>query len=120
MSQTTFPSLRNDAQVATHSGWIEIPAALERAARCIPLCRLVQPLLWKLTVAPLRYPDPGAQLYHFVGNMTEEPSHESCYQQYQFPSLIADARDSRDRCAIAQRAVGTINFGPLQLAPSRE
>src|ERR1700739_1042844 len=42
MSQTTFPSLCNDAQVATHSGSIEMPAALESAARCIPLCGLVQ------------------------------------------------------------------------------
>jgi hypothetical protein len=41
VSQTTFPSLRNDAQVATDSGSIEIPAALESAARCIPLCGLV-------------------------------------------------------------------------------
>src|SRR5258705_5112334 len=45
VSQTTFPSLRNDAQVATHSGSIEIPAALESASRCIPLCGLVQCLL---------------------------------------------------------------------------
>src|SRR6266478_7167741 len=42
VSQTTFPSLRNDAEVATHSGSIEIPAALESASRCIPLCGLVQ------------------------------------------------------------------------------
>ena len=45
MSQTTFPSLRNDAQVATDSGSIEIPAALESAVRCIPRSGLVQ---WRL------------------------------------------------------------------------
>ena len=48
MSQTTFPSLRNDAQVATDSGSIEIPAALESAARCIPLCGLVQRLIFRV------------------------------------------------------------------------
>jgi hypothetical protein len=41
VSQTTFPSPCNDAQVATDSGWIKIQAALENAARCIPLCGLV-------------------------------------------------------------------------------
>jgi hypothetical protein len=29
VSQTTFPSLRNDAQVATDSGSIEMPAPLK-------------------------------------------------------------------------------------------
>jgi hypothetical protein len=47
MSQTTFPSLRNDAQVATDSGSIEMPAPLESASRCIPLCGLVQRRLCK-------------------------------------------------------------------------
>ena len=42
MSQTTFPSLRNDAQVATDSGSIEMPAPLESASRCIPRSGLVQ------------------------------------------------------------------------------
>jgi len=42
VSQTTFPSLRNDAQVAKDSGSIEIPAALESAIRCIPRSGLVQ------------------------------------------------------------------------------
>src|SRR3984893_1532199 len=47
VSQTTFPPLRNDAQVATDSGSIEIPAALESAIRCIPRSGLVQyPLNW--------------------------------------------------------------------------
>jgi hypothetical protein len=41
VSQTTWPSLRNDAQVATDSGSIEIPAALESAIRCIPRSGLV-------------------------------------------------------------------------------
>jgi site-specific recombinase XerD len=36
-SQTTFPPLRNDAQVVTDSGSIEIPAALKSAIRCITL-----------------------------------------------------------------------------------
>jgi hypothetical protein len=40
--QTTFPSLRIDAQVAKDSGSIEIPAALETAIRRIPRSGLVQ------------------------------------------------------------------------------
>jgi hypothetical protein len=42
VSQTTCPSLRNDAQAATNSGSIEISAALESAIRCIPRSGLVQ------------------------------------------------------------------------------
>ena len=45
MSQTTFPSLRKDAQAATDSGSIEIAAALESAIRCIPRSGLVHCLL---------------------------------------------------------------------------
>jgi hypothetical protein len=41
VSQTTFPSLRKDAQVATDSGSIQMPAPLESASRWIPLCGLV-------------------------------------------------------------------------------
>ena len=42
-----------------------------------------------LTLAPLGQPNPGAQLYHFVGNITEPPAFESCHPECQFPSLIA-------------------------------
>ena len=43
-----FPPLRNDAHVATDSGSIEIPAALESAIRCIPRSGLVQRALCRI------------------------------------------------------------------------
>jgi molybdopterin-synthase adenylyltransferase len=41
------------------------------------------------SLAPLGQPDAGAQLYHFVGNITEPPAYESCNPECQFPSLVA-------------------------------
>jgi len=54
-----------------------------------------------LVLAPLSQPNPGAQLYHFVGNITEEPSFGNCHPQCQFPTMIA----SGDDCGI--QATGT-------------
>ena len=42
-----------------------------------------------LTVDPLGQPNPGAQLYHFVGNITEPPAFDACHPECQFPSLVA-------------------------------
>jgi hypothetical protein len=42
-----------------------------------------------LSLAPLGQPNPGAQLYHFVGNITELPAYGSCHSECQFPSLVA-------------------------------
>jgi molybdopterin/thiamine biosynthesis adenylyltransferase len=42
-----------------------------------------------LTVDPLGQPNPGAQLYHFVGNITEPPAFQDCHPECQFPSLVA-------------------------------
>jgi hypothetical protein len=42
-----------------------------------------------LTLDPLGQPNPGAQLYHFVGNTTEPPAFDPCHPECQFPSLIA-------------------------------
>ena len=42
-----------------------------------------------LVLAPLDLPNPGAQLYHFVGGFMEEPAFGSCHTQCQFPRLIA-------------------------------
>jgi hypothetical protein len=42
-----------------------------------------------LTLDPLGQPNPGAQLYHFVGNITEPPAFDSCHPECQFPSLVA-------------------------------
>jgi molybdopterin/thiamine biosynthesis adenylyltransferase len=49
-----------------------------------------------LTIAPLEQPNPGAQLYHFVGNITEEPAYGTCYSECQFPSVIGHG----DSCGI--------------------
>jgi hypothetical protein len=35
-----------------------------------------------LTIAPLGQPNPGAQLYHFVGNMTEPPAYGNCHPHH--------------------------------------
>jgi hypothetical protein len=42
-----------------------------------------------LTLDPLGQPNPGAQLYHFVGNITEPPAFKDCHAECQFPSLVA-------------------------------
>jgi molybdopterin/thiamine biosynthesis adenylyltransferase len=42
-----------------------------------------------LSLAPLGQPNPGAQLYHFVGNITEPPGFGSCHGECQFPGLVA-------------------------------
>jgi hypothetical protein len=41
-----------------------------------------------LAIAPLNQPNPGAQLYHFVGNITEEPQYAGCHIGCQFPGLV--------------------------------
>jgi molybdopterin-synthase adenylyltransferase len=40
-----------------------------------------------LAIAPLNQPNPGAQLYHFVGNITEEAEYDPCHSECQFPGL---------------------------------
>jgi hypothetical protein len=42
-----------------------------------------------LTLAPLGQANPGAQLYHFVGNITEEPAYGECHPECQFPQITA-------------------------------
>jgi molybdopterin-synthase adenylyltransferase len=42
-----------------------------------------------LILDPLGQPNPGAQLYHFVGNITEEPLYQNCHPECQFPSIVA-------------------------------
>lgn len=42
-----------------------------------------------LALAPLNQPNPGAQLYHFVGNTTEAPQYVPCHPECQFPALAA-------------------------------
>ncbi len=40
-----------------------------------------------LTVAPLGQSNPGAQLYHFVGNITEPSIYVTCHPECQFPRI---------------------------------
>lgn len=49
-----------------------------------------------LTLAPLDQPNPGAQLYHFVGGFMEKPLFGSCDSGCVFPTLIAQG----DACNI--------------------
>lgn len=49
-----------------------------------------------MVLSPLDQPNPGTQLYHFVGNAMEEPIFASCHPRCQFPGLIATG----DHCGI--------------------
>lgn len=42
-----------------------------------------------MVLAPLDQPNPGSQLYHFVGSVMEEPTFGSCHPNCLFPSLTA-------------------------------
>jgi molybdopterin-synthase adenylyltransferase len=53
-------------------------------------CASLQTLqMLALVLAPLDLPNPGSQLYHFVGADMEEPTFGSCHPECLFPSLIA-------------------------------
>ena len=47
-----------------------------------------------LALDPLGQSNPGAQLYHFVGNITEPPAFQDCHAECQFPSIVALGDDS--------------------------
>ena len=53
-----------------------------------------------LVLAPLDQPNPGSQLYHFVGGFMEGPTYGACHPECLFPSLVALG----DSCGI--RATG--------------
>lgn len=57
-----------------------------------------------LVLAPLNQPNPGAQLYHFVGNITEEPTYGSCHIECQFPAITSLGDD----CGISATGVRTV------------
>lgn len=42
-----------------------------------------------LVLAPLDLPNPGSQLYHFVGGDMEEPSFGVCHPECLFPAMVA-------------------------------
>ena len=53
-------------------------------------CASLQTLqMLALVLAPLDQPNPGSQLYHFVGGFMEEPTFGACHPECLFPSLIA-------------------------------
>lgn len=83
-------------------GLLDDPTYIEGLAKDHPLktrenvfafsmsCASMQMLqMLALVLAPLDLPNPGAQLYHFVGGFMEEPAFGSCHTQCQFPRLIA-------------------------------
>ena len=60
-------------------------------------CASLQTLqMLALTLAPLDQPNPGSQLYHFVGGFMEEPTFGACHPECLFPSFIAQG----DSCGI--------------------
>jgi molybdopterin/thiamine biosynthesis adenylyltransferase len=53
-------------------------------------CAALQTLqMLALVVSPLDQPNPGSQLYHFVGGVMEEPTFGSCHPECLFPSATA-------------------------------
>jgi molybdopterin-synthase adenylyltransferase len=53
-------------------------------------CASLQTLqMLALVLAPLDQPNPGSQLYHFVGGFMEEPTFGSCHPECLFPSVVA-------------------------------
>jgi molybdopterin-synthase adenylyltransferase len=60
-------------------------------------CASLQTLqMLALALAPLDQPNPGAQIYHFVGGFMEEPTFGECHSECLFPRLIAYG----DHCGI--------------------
>jgi molybdopterin-synthase adenylyltransferase len=89
--------------VATErEGLLEDPSYIENLAHDHPLrasenvfafsmaCASQQFLqMLALILAPLDQPNPGAQLYHFVGGFSEPPEFGDCHPECFFPSILA-------------------------------
>jgi len=60
-----------------------------------------------LVLAPLDQPNPGSQLYHFVGGYMEEPKFGACHPECLFPSFVALG----DSCGISATGVRPQNAG---------
>src|SRR5271169_3766618 len=53
-------------------------------------CASLQTLqMLALVLAPLDQPNPGSQMYHFVGGFMEEPSYGACHPECSFPALVS-------------------------------
>lgn len=50
-----------------------------------------------MVLSPLEQPNPGTQVYHFVGNSMDTPTFGTCHSECQFPSLVATG----DHCGVA-------------------
>src|SRR5580658_3942436 len=73
-------------------------------------CASLQTLqMLALVLSPLGQPNPGSQLYHFVGGDMEEPTYGSCHENCLFPSMIALG----DSCGIPATGVRPVNAGLL-------
>jgi molybdopterin/thiamine biosynthesis adenylyltransferase len=73
-------------------------------------CASLQTLqMLALVLAPLGQPNPGSQLYHFVGGFMEEPTFGACHENCFFPSMIALG----DSCGIPATGVRPGNAGQL-------
>ena len=92
---------------AEREGLVDDPSYIENLDRDHPLrssenvfafsmaCASLQTLqLLALALSPLDQPNPGAQLYHFVGGFMEPPTFEACNDECLFPSLIASGDNS--------------------------
>ena len=95
-------------------GWLDDPSYIEGLPKGHPLkarenvfafsmaCASNQLLqMLALTLAPLGQSNPGAQLYHFVGNISEEPAYGQCHPECQFPQITALG----DNCGIVATGV---------------
>jgi hypothetical protein len=65
-----------------------------------------------LTLAPLGQPNPGAQSYHFVGNITEEPAYGCCHAECQFPALAGLGDDCGIQATGTRSAAATVAMMP--------
>jgi hypothetical protein len=73
-------------------------------------CASLQTLqMLALVLAPLDQPNPGSQLYHFVGGHMEEPKFGTCHPECLFPSFIALG----DSCGISATGVRPSNAGEI-------
>ena len=63
-----------------------------------------------LTLSPLAQPNPGAQLYHFVGGFMEPAAYGECHQECLFPSLTARG----DCCGVEVTSRSTPSFPECQ------
>lgn len=71
-------------------------------------CAALQTLqMLALVLAPLDQPNPGSQLYHFVGGCMEEPKFGACHPECLFPSFVSLG----DSCDVAATGARPQNAG---------